>query len=61
MAHNTIGIAGGLELSPFLLKKMATPHIPCRVAEILPVNVTFVVNVKRSNSIHLVVSRNHNQ
>jgi hypothetical protein len=59
MAHNT-SIAGGLDPSPFLLQKMATPHIPRRVDESIPVNVTFVVDIERSDPIHLVDTRNNN-
>ncbi len=57
MTHDTIGIARGLQLSPFLLKVMATPHVPRGIIEGLPVNVIFVVDIERSDPMYLVVSQ----
>jgi hypothetical protein len=53
MARNAVDVAaGGLEPSPFLLEKMATPHVPRGVAERPPINVRFFVKVKRGNPLH---------
>ena len=57
MTHNTIGIARGFQLSPFLLKEMATPHVPRGITEGLSVNVFFVVDIERSDPMYLVVSQ----
>jgi hypothetical protein len=57
MTYNTISIARRFQLPPFLLKEMATPHVPRGIAEGLPVNVIFVVDIERSDPMYLVVSQ----
>jgi hypothetical protein len=43
-------------------EETGTPHVPCGVTERLPINVCFLINIERSNPIHLLsTSRNANQ
>jgi hypothetical protein len=51
MGH-AVGITGRLKPSPFLLENMATPHVPRGVVKRLPINASFLVNIKRSDPIH---------
>jgi hypothetical protein len=57
MTHNIISIARRFQLSPFLLKDMAAPHVPRGIAEGLPINVFFVDNIERSDPMYVVVSQ----
>ena len=61
MTHTVIEVASDLQRSPFLLEAMTAPHVPRGVAEGLPVNVTFIDNVKRIDPKYPVVSRTENQ
>ena len=57
MRHSAIiGVAGHLQLqrSPFLPEATTTPHVPRRIVERPPVNVTLVIKIERSNPVHLV-------
>jgi hypothetical protein len=58
MMHNVIGIGSALQKYPFMLEVMTTPHIPSPhgITQQLPVDVNFIVNLKRRDPIHLVVS-----
>jgi len=57
MVQNTTSSARGPQRPPFLLEIMSTPHLPRGIAERLPFNVTFVVNVERGDPLHSVVSQ----
>lgn len=56
MTHNALVITRSLQRSPFLMEVTTTPHIPPGITERLPVNVTFVVNIKRRDPNHLMFS-----
>lgn len=58
MTYNTIGVAGGLEPSPFLLEEMTAPHVPHGIAKGLPVDIGFITNIERSDSMRFKVGQN---
>ena len=59
MGH-AVGINAGLKPSPSLLERMVTPH-PRGVVKRLPIDVSFLVDIERSDPIHLVSSRDTDQ
>lgn len=59
MGH-AVGINAGLKPPPSLLERVTTPR-PRGVIKRLPMNITFLVNIERSDPMHLVSSRDVNQ
>jgi hypothetical protein len=51
MGH-VVATNGGLKTTPPLLKIMATPQVPGEIIKRLPINVSFFVNIERSDSIN---------